>query len=220
MSPAELLDSYGNTEVGFLYISNRAGEVRRGSVGRPIDGLQVEVVDDGGTAVEAGEIGKLRVRGPMVVPGYWNDPVRTAQSFQDGWFVTSDIFSFERDGYYYIHGRLDHLIKLGCGDWVNPAELETVLLEHPAVAECAIVGTQDDRGLTVLKASVVLYELGAACQELADALSSTIRDRWPAQEYKRVETVEFTPALPKTASGKLDRAKLRPQSMTEFSYKC
>lgn len=219
-SEAELLDSYGSTEVGFLYISNHPGDSRRGSVGKPVAGLEIEVVDKNNQPVQVGQIGKLRVRGPMVITGYWNDPVRTEQSFQNGWFVTSDMFSFDGDGYYYIHGRSDHLIKLGCGDWVNPNELEMVLLEHPAVSECAVVGAPNDAGLTVLKAMIVMAAGANRGQALAAELSNLIRDRWPLEEYKRIEIVDFTETLPKTAAGKLDRSKLSPQSMTEFSYKC
>ena len=219
-SQVELLDSYGNTEVGFLYISNRPGEDRRGSVGRPVDGLHVEVIDEEERTVPSGHIGKLRVRGPMVIHGYWNDALRTGQSFRNGWFVTSDMFSVDEDGYYYIHGRSDHLIKLGCGDWVNPNELEKVLLEHTSVRECAIVGVPDNRGLTELKAFVVVDESSAEDQALARELGDMVRNRWPMQEYKRLGTVEFISGLPKTTAGKLDRAKLQPQSMTEFSYKC
>jgi acyl-coenzyme A synthetase/AMP-(fatty) acid ligase len=217
-SAAELLDSYGSTEVGFLYISNRPGDLKRGSVGKPVAGLRIEVIAENKKPVAVGQTGKLRVRGPMVISGYWNDPVRTEQSFQDGWFTTSDMFSFDQDGNYYIHGRSDHLIKLGCGDWVNPNELEMVLLEHASVNECAIVGAPDDAGLTVLKAFVVAA--GDRDQALASELSNLIRDRWPMEDYKRIGVVEFTAALPKTAAGKLDRSKLSPQSMTEFSYKC
>jgi acyl-coenzyme A synthetase/AMP-(fatty) acid ligase len=217
---AELLDSYGNTEIGFLYISNRSGAIRRGSIGTPIDGLDVEVVNETGRTVRPGELGKLRVRGPSIISGYWNEPVRSAQSFHDGWFVTSDLFSVDEDGYYYIHGRADHLIKLGCGDWVNPIELEMALLEDGAVRECAVVGAPDASGLTVLRALVVLDAGETPGPARAAALADRIRDRWPLQDHKRVDIVEFTSSLPKTAAGKLDRAKLRPQSMTEFSYKC
>jgi acyl-coenzyme A synthetase/AMP-(fatty) acid ligase len=220
LSKVELLDSYGNTEVGFLYISNRPGDVRRNSVGTPIRGIQVEVVDETGTLVQPGQIGKLRVRGPSLSDGYWNDPQRTRQTFQDGWFVTSDLFSLDQDDYYYIHGRSDHLIKLGCGDWVNPNELELVLLEHPRLRECAIVGAPDARGLTVLKALAVVGAAADAGQPLASELGAMIERRWPLQAYKRIDTVEYTSALPKTTAGKLDRAKLHPQSMTEFSYRC
>jgi acyl-coenzyme A synthetase/AMP-(fatty) acid ligase len=219
-SQVELLDSYGNTEVGFLYISNRPGEAKRGSVGRPIDGLHIEVIDEEERTVPSGRIGKLRVRGPMLSQGYWNDAPRTGQCFRNGWFVTSDMFSVDENGYYHIHGRSDHLIKLGCGDWVNPNELEKVLLEHASVRECAIVGVPDNRGLTELKAFVVAGVSGAEHQALARELGGMVRNRWPMQEYKCVGTVEFISALPKTAAGKLDRAKLKPQSMTEFSYRC
>ncbi len=219
-SNVELLDSYGNTEVGFLYISNRPGDVRRTSVGKPIQGLLVEVVDETGVFVQPGQIGKLRVQGPSLIDGYWNDPARTQQAFQDGWFVTSDLFSLDQDGYYYIHGRSDHLIKLGCGDWVNPNELELVLLEHPRLRECAIVGAPDARGLTVLKALAVVDAAADAGQPLASELGAMIERRWPLQEYKRINSVEYAAALPKTTAGKLDRAKLQPQSMTEFSYRC
>ena len=188
-------------------------------MGEPVDGLEIEIVDETGARVPVGQIGRLRVRGPMVIQGYWNDPQRTEQAFHDGWFTTSDMFSVDADGYYYIHGRSDYLIKLGCGDWVNPSELEKVLLEHGAVDECAIVGAPDDAGLIALKAVVVVRgaELGPA---LAAELSALVRDRWPQQDFKRLGLVEFAAALPKTVAGKLDRSKLSPASMTEFSYKC
>jgi acyl-coenzyme A synthetase/AMP-(fatty) acid ligase len=130
------------------------------------------------------------------------------------------MFSFDHDGYYYIHGRSDHLIKLGCGDWVNPNELEMVLLEHASVNDCAIIGAPDEAGLTILKAWIVVNTASDRSQALAVELSNMIRDRWPMEDYKRIGVVEFTAALPKTAAGKLDRSKLSPQSMTEFSYKC
>jgi acyl-coenzyme A synthetase/AMP-(fatty) acid ligase len=217
---AELLDSYGSTEVGFLYISNRLGQARLGSVGKPIAGLEIEVVDEDQKPVAIGQTGKLRVRGPMVISGYWNDPVRTEQSFHNGWFTTSDMFSFDHDGFYYIHGRSDHLIKLGCGDWVNPTQLEKVLLEHASVNECAVVGVPDEAGLTVLKALIVTDGANDPSEEFAAELSNLIRDRWPLEDYKRLGVVEFTSVLPKTTAGKLDRSKLSSQSMTEFSYRC
>jgi acyl-coenzyme A synthetase/AMP-(fatty) acid ligase len=219
-SQAELLDSYGSTEVGFLFISNRPGHTRRGSVGKPIAGLEVEVVNENNEPVQVGQTGKLRVRGPMLISGYWNDPVRTGLYFKDGWFTTSDIFRFDHDGYYYIHGRSDHFIKLGCGDWVNPNALEMVLLEHASVNDCAVIGAPDEAGLTILKALVVVDTASDRSQVLAAELSNMIRDRWPMEDYKRIGVIEFTAALPKTAAGKLDRSKLSPQSMTEFSYKC
>jgi acyl-coenzyme A synthetase/AMP-(fatty) acid ligase len=215
-----LLDSYGNTEVGFLYIANRSGDGRRGSVGRPIDGIQIQITNARGELVSPGEIGKLRVRGPSVIERYWNDPQRTQDAFQEGWFVTSDIFSVDGDGFYFMHGRADHMIKLGCGDWVNPIELEAVLLEHHSVRECAIIGAQDSQGLTMLKALVVVHDRESIGRGMASELSELIRGRWPRQEYKHVGIVEFTNLLPKTTAGKLDRSKLRSQSMTEFSYKC
>lgn len=220
VSQVELLDSYGSTEVGFLFMSNRPGDTKVHSVGRPVAGVQVQVLDAAGNPVEPEEFGTLRVRGPMVIDGYWNDPVRSEQSFQNGWFVTSDIFSIDDDGYYYIHGRSDHLIKLGCGDWVNPAELEMVLLEHPSVRECAIAGSGDSRGLTVLRASVVSDVAPPETEPLAAELADMICRRWPTQDYKRLDSIAFVAHLPKTSAGKLDRAKLAPQSMTEFSYKC
>lgn len=219
-SAVELLDSYGSTELGFLYISNRVGMAQKGSVGRAVEGVHIEIVDDDMKRVEAGRIGKLRVRGPMMIDGYWNDPVRSSQSFKDGWFVTSDLFSVNDDGFYCIHGRSDHMIKLGCGDWVNPVELEGALLEHPRVRECAVVGAANMEGLTLLKAFVVIDGPAAPDQALAADIARSVRDRWPLQEFKRIARVQFTQALPKTTAGKLDRARLKSQSMTEFSYKC
>src|SRR5262245_65767491 len=114
------------------------------------------------------------------------------------------MFSTDHDGRWHIHGRSDHLIKLGCGDWVNPTELEMVLLEHPLVHECAVVGAPNNNGLTALKAVVVLERFGAAGRPVAIELSDTIRDRWPMQAYKRIAVVEFAESLPKTTAGKLD----------------
>jgi acyl-coenzyme A synthetase/AMP-(fatty) acid ligase len=219
-SRTELLDSYGSTEIGFLYISNRPGRKKRRSVGWPVRGLQIEIVDQGGNAVGPNEIGRLRVRGPMIIDGYWNESDRTAESFQDGWFTTSDLFSMDSDGCYFIHGRSDHLIKLGCGDWVNPIEVECALLEHPGVRECAVVGSPGEDGLTMLKALVALDSIETPSRAMALELSRIIRNRWPAEEHKQVSWFEFVQSLPKTTAGKLDRGKLRPQSMTEFSYRC
>jgi acyl-coenzyme A synthetase/AMP-(fatty) acid ligase len=218
-SDVELLDSYGSTEVGFLFISNRRGRARRGSVGQPVEGVDVEIIDERGEPAKAGRIGTLRVRGPMVIPGYWNDSVRSEPSFRDGWFITNDMFSIDEDGYYSIHGRADHLIKLGCGDWVNPTELEKVILEHDAVDECAVIGAPDEAGLLVLKA-VVVTGTGAPGRALATELSDLVGRRWPLQPFKRLGVIEFATGLPKTAAGKLDRSKLSPASMTEFSYRC
>jgi acyl-coenzyme A synthetase/AMP-(fatty) acid ligase len=217
---AELLDSYGSTELGFLYISNRLGTSRKGSVGQAVEGMQIEVVDDQMNRVPPNRIGRLRVRGPMMIDGYWNDSERSRQSFKDGWFVTSDLFSVDDDGFFYIHGRADHMVKLGCGDWVNPVELETVLLEHPRVSESAVTGASGAGGLTALKAFVVAKGPPIPDEYLARDIARLVRDRWPRQEFKHIAAVQFVSSLPKTTAGKLDRAKLGPQSMTEFSYKC
>lgn len=216
----ELLDSYGSTEVGFLYVTNRPGEVRERSVGRPIAGLEVELVDELGREVASGELGKLRVRGPSVIACYRGMPEASRQSFDQGWFVTSDVFSRDADGYLYVHGRADHFIKLGCGDWVNPVEIEMALLEHPEVDECAVTGTPDPLGLTVLKAMVVANAPSQRREALAADLARLIKRRWPGERFKHLDHVEFARALPMTPAGKLDRAKLKPQSMTEFSYRC
>jgi acyl-coenzyme A synthetase/AMP-(fatty) acid ligase len=217
---AELLDSYGNTEVGFLYVTNRPGAVRERSVGQPIAGLEVELVDERGQEVAIGELGRLRVRGPSVIRCYRGMPEASRRSFDQGWFVTSDVFSRDADGYLYVHGRADHFIKLGCGDWVNPAEIEMALLGHPEVDECAVTGTPDSAGLTVLKAMVVANVPSDGRVALAADLGRLIQKRWPGERFKHLDHIEFAVALPRTPAGKLDRAKLNPQSMTEFSYRC
>lgn len=217
---AGLLDAYGNTEVGFLYIVNRPGAVRPGSIGRPIAGLEVQVVDEMLRLLPVGELGRLRVRGPSVICGYRGEPEATELHFYDGWFQTSDIASCDADGYFYIHGRADHFIKLGCGDWVNPSEVEMTLLRHFEVNECAIVGAPDDSGLTVLKAVVVTEAPVGRLDSLAAELGQMVRSRWPGEAFKHLALIEFAQVLPKTPAGKLDRSKLSPQSMSEFSYKC
>ena len=235
---AELLDAYGNTEVGFLYITNRPGAARPGSIGRPIAGVEVEIVDDavrplapGASAASAASAtsaasaasatpGILRVRGPSVIAAYRGLPEASRAHFVDGWFQTSDLASRDTDGYFRVHGRVDHFIKLGCGDWVNPHDLEATLLQDGRVNECAVVGVPDEAGLTVLKAVVVPADDATRTGALAAELAGLIRARWPAEAFRQVSVIEFADALPKTAAGKLDRAKLSPQSMTEFSYKC
>jgi benzoate-CoA ligase len=217
---ADLLDAYGNTEVGFLYITNRPGATRPGSIGQPIAGVEIQIIDEAATTVMSGELGKLSVRGPSVISGYRGTSESTRRHFKDGWFQTSDIASCDAEGYFYLHGRSDHFIKLGCGDWVNPNELEMLLLRHAAVNECAVIGAPDEAGLTVLKAVVVTCTAVARSEALASELSQLVRGQWPGETFRHIATIEFVDALPKTAAGKLDRSKLSPQSMTEFSYKC
>jgi acyl-coenzyme A synthetase/AMP-(fatty) acid ligase len=219
-SDAELLDSYGNTEVGFLYVTNRPGDIREHSVGRPIAGIDVELRDELGRPVGPGRLGRLRVRGPSVIAAYRGQPEASKPTFDQGWFVTSDVFSRDEYGYLYVHGRADHFIKLGCGDWVNPVEVEKVLLEHGGIDECAVTGTPDAAGLTILKAVVVASAGSLDRETLAADLGLLVRSKWPGEPFKHLDHIEFVPALPKTPAGKLDRASLQPQSMTEFSYRC
>ena len=217
---SELLDAYGNTEVGFLYISNRQGSTRQGSIGQPIAGVDVEIVDETIQRVLPGELGRLRVRGPSVISEYRGRPEATREHFKNGWFQTSDLASRDSDGYVYLHGRSDQFIKLGCGDWVNPNEVEMVLRRDWRVKDCAVIGAPDDVGLTILKAVVVTGSNVDRPVDVAAELASLVRKEWPAEGFKHLAIVEFVDDLPKTAAGKLDRSKLFPQSMTEFSYKC
>lgn len=216
----ELLDGFGTTEVGHVFISNTIGDVVPGSAGRVLPPFEVKLLDEAGNPVAEDEIGHLWVRGPSLSPGYLDEPERTAASFVDGWVRTGDLASRRACGAMAFAGRADEMIKAGCGEWVAPTELEDIIQSHPAIVEVAVVGTSDPLGLVTPKAYVVLGSATTPSVALVEEIKELVIRRWPELRHKHLSSVEFVGALPRTSSGKLRRFMLQPVTLTEFSYDC
>jgi benzoate-CoA ligase len=202
----EILDSLGSTETLQMVIANRPGEARPGSSGKIIPGYEAKIVDESGRPVAAGEIGNLLIKGDSTCAGYWNQHEKTKETFEGHWFRTGDKYWQDEDDYFWYAGRSNDLFKVN-GRWLSPTEVESALIAHPAVREAAVVARDDENGLTKPAAYVVLNTdvngNGALARELQD---------WVAEKigaYKRPRWIEFLPELPKTATGKLQRFKLR-----------
>lgn len=202
----DILDAIGSTEMLQMYMSNRAGDVRAGTSGKPLAGYEVRLLDDLGQQVADGEIGDLYVKGPSRALGYWNQRDKSAETFQGHWAKSGDKYYVDADGYYVYCGRSDDLIKVG-GVYVSPIQVENALLCHPAVNEAAVVGAGDDDLLIKPKAFVVLADDFLPSPELESMLIDYVRSQLPA--FKRPRWVEFVSELPKTATGKIQRFKLR-----------
>jgi len=207
----EILDAIGSTEMLHMFISNLPGKIRPGSCGLPLPGYNAQIVDDHGTPVPARQVGSLWVRGGSAFAEYWNKPEKTAHARRaDGWIVTGDKFYRDADGYYYYCGRADDMMKVS-GQWVSPTEVENALLGHAAVAEAAVVAFREETKLYTPKAFVVLKNGIKPGPELVRELQEFVKQRITSYKYPR--HVEFVPELPKSASGKVLRYKLRqPES--------
>jgi benzoate-CoA ligase family protein len=200
----EMLDGLGSTEALHIFCSNRPGEVRPGSTGRAVDGYELRILDDNGTEIlEPDRPGALWVRGESVTTGYWARPEVNAETFVDGWCRTGDVYRRDADGFYYFVGRNSDMIKAG-GIWVSPAEVESVLLEHPAVLEAAVVGGRTEDGLE----ATIAFVVPAAGQTIDETgLLGHCRARMAA--FKRPRQIHVRDHLPKTATGKIQRYALR-----------
>ncbi|ONI87548.1 benzoate--CoA ligase [Actinosynnema sp. ALI-1.44] len=197
----EVLDGIGSSEAYHIYLSNRKGESRQGSLGQVVPGYQARVVDLDGNPVPDGEPGRLEITGETVALEYWQAPEKSAETFPRPHTVLSgDLVTKDADGFFHYQGRIDDLLKVG-GVWVAPAEIENCLLAHDAVVECAVVGYQEN-GLTRPRAYVV-----TAAEVTAQELQDFVRSRLAPHKYPR--DVRFVSTLPKTASGKLDRRALK-----------
>ena len=200
----DILDGIGTTELAHIFISNVAGDVQPGTSGRCVPGYEARILADDGTPAAVDAIGDLEVRGGSAAIGYWKLPDASAATFRDGWVRTGDKYLRRADGSFIYCGRRDDLLKVG-GIYVSPMEVENALLSHPAVVEAAVVGAEDGDRLIKPKAIVVARE--PSTPQLADALIAHVRER--LADYKRPRWVEFVDALPKTATGKVQRYKLR-----------
>jgi benzoate-CoA ligase family protein len=205
----EILDGIGSTEVLHIFISNRRGEARPGSSGVPVPGYEAKLLDEHGKPVAAGQVGSLLIKGDSTCALYWNRHEQTKTTIEGHWIRTGDHYFQDEDGYYWFAGRSDDMLKVG-GIWVSPAELEHTLLEHPAVLACGVVGRCDQDGLTKPLAYIVPHKTVQPSPELADELQQFAVARLAA--YKRPRWVEFVDALPTTATGKVQRFKLRERA--------
>ena len=203
----EILDGIGSTEMLHIFISNRPGEVRYGTTGKPVPGYSVRLVDDNGNVIaKPGELGELQISGPSAAIMYWNQRERTKNTFQGPWTRSGDKYSFDKDGYYTYGGRSDDMLKVG-GIYVSPVEVEAALITHDAVLEAAVVGVEDEQKLVKPKAYVVLKPGNTADDNLRVELQRHVKDRLAPYKYPR--WIEFMSELPKTATGKIQRFKLR-----------
>jgi benzoate-CoA ligase family protein len=202
----DILDGIGSTEILHIFISNRAGEIRPGSTGKLVPGYEALITDESGHAVARGEIGNLLIRGDSTAAYYWNKHEKTKDTINGHWIHTGDKYYQDTDGYYWYCGRSDDMLKVG-GQWVSPVEVEAALISHPAVLECAVVGDMDADELIKPRAYIVLNQGYEASPALADEMKAFVKERLAAFKYPR--WIDFVAELPKTATGKIQRFKLR-----------
>jgi benzoate-CoA ligase len=199
----EIIDGIGSTEMLHIFISNRPGDVRYGTTGKPVEGYEVELRGEDGRPVPDGEVGDLYIRGPSAALMYWANREKSRETFQGGWTKSGDKYTRDADGYFTYAGRSDDMLKVS-GIYVSPFEVEATLMQHPAVLESAVIGVQDGEGLTKTKAYVVLKP---GQHTDAQALQAFVKERLAAYKYPRF--IEFIDELPKTATGKIQRFRLR-----------
>jgi benzoate-CoA ligase family protein len=199
----DILDGIGSTEMLHIFISNSPTDVRYGSSGKPVPGYDARIVDEYDRPVPHGEPGELIVSGDSAADGYWNQRAKSRRTFRGEWTYTGDTYTRDAEGYFRFQGRSDEMLKVS-GVWVSPFEVEEALISHPAVLEAAVIGRQDHDGLVKPKAFVILRD--GASAEVAE-LQAHVKQRVGVWKYPR--WIEFTDSLPKTATGKIQRFRLR-----------
>ena len=204
----DVLDGIGSTELLQTFLSNRPGEVRYGSTGKPVPGYEARIVDDEGRELGMDEIGELIVRGPSAGEGYWNQRAKSRRTFAGEWTYTGDKYRRDAEGYYYYCGRTDDMFKVS-GMWVSPFDVEAALTSHEAVLEAAVIGKEDADGLIKPKAFIVLKSGVAANPDLLEKLKRHVKEK--AGTWKFPRWIELREDLPRTATGKIQRYKLREE---------
>jgi benzoate-CoA ligase len=200
----EIIDGIGSTEMLHVFLSNRPGDVRYGTTGKAVPGYEVQLRDEDGSVITGHNlIGDLYIQGPSAALMYWNNRAKSRDTFQGNWAKSGDKYTRDPDGYYTYAGRNDDMLKVS-GIYVSPFEVEATLVQHPAVLEAAVIGKTDDDGLTKTKAYVVLKN-GAEATEAQ--LQAFVKEKLAPYKYPRF--IEFVAELPKTATGKIQRFKLR-----------
>ena len=204
----DVLDGIGSTELLQTFLSNRPGDIRYGSTGKPVPGYEARIVDETGRELAADEIGELVVRGPSAGEGYWNQRAKSRRTFCGEWVHTGDKFRRDADGYHYYCGRTDDMFKVS-GMWVSPFDVEAALMSHAAVLEAAVIGKQDSDGLVKPKAFIVLKNGYVADDSLLEKLRLHVKETAGPWKYPR--WIDVCADLPRTATGKIQRFKLRDQ---------
>ncbi|RYF14529.1 MAG: benzoate-CoA ligase family protein [Comamonadaceae bacterium] len=199
----EILDGIGSTEMLHIFLSNRPGQVRYGTTGKAVPGYELRIVGDDGKECGPGEIGELQIKGPSSAIMYWNNRAKTKATFAGDWTRSGDKYTCDADGYYTYGGRSDDMLKVG-GIYVSPFEVEACLMTHASILEAAVIGVADSDGLIKPKAYVVLKP---GQQATAETLQAHVKAKLAPYKYPR--WIAFVPELPKTATGKIQRFKLR-----------
>jgi benzoate-CoA ligase family protein len=202
----DILDGIGSTEMAHIFISNRQGEIAPGTSGRVVPGYEARIVDEDMHDVPAGEIGTLLVKGDSAAAYYWNQHDKTMQTMMGKWLNTGDKYYCDNEGFFHCAGRSDDMLKVG-GIWVSPTEVESCLIEHPAVLECAVIGAPDDDNLIKPLAFVVLNEAHQPSAAMEEELKDFVKKSLALYKYPR--WIRFMDELPKTATGKIKRFELR-----------
>jgi 4-hydroxybenzoate-CoA ligase len=206
----DVLDGLGSTEMLNTFLSNRPGDIRYGSTGRPVPGYETRIVDESGHELGDGEIGELIVRGPSAGEGYWNQRAKSRRTFAGEWTHTGDKYRRDAEGYYYYCGRTDDMFKVS-GMWVSPFDVEAALVSHEAVLEAAVIGKEDADGLIKPKAFIVLKNGVAVDDGLLEKLKIHVKGK--AGPWKFPRWIEVRSDLPRTATGKIQRFKLREEDL-------
>jgi benzoate-CoA ligase len=201
-----ILDGIGSTEMLHIFLSNRPDDVRHGTTGKPVPGYELKLAAEGGGAVARGDVGDLWVKGPSSSIEYWRRAEKSRDTFVDGWTRTGDKYALDGDGYYAYQGRSDDMLKVG-GVYVSPFEVEGALMSHPDVLEAAVVGHRDENDLVKPKAFVLLNRGVEGSTDLDAALKAHVKEKLAPFKYPR--WIEFVDDLPRTATGKIQRFKLR-----------
>jgi benzoate-CoA ligase len=201
-----IIETIGTTELLHAFIHNTLEHNRPGSSGRIVDGYEIRLTDEQGKDVAGPGRGALHVRGGTATPYYWNNPGKTADTIRDGWVRTGDVYRRDEEGFYWFEGRADDLFKCS-GMWVSPAEVEEAVIRHPAVLEAAVIAESDAQGGTIAAAYVLLRDGHAAGDALSAEIMATAAENLP--RFKRPQRVHFMKELPRTATGKVQRFKLR-----------
>lgn len=214
----EICDGIGSAEMFHIYITNRPGYVKPGSLGKVVEGYEAKIVDAAGEELPAGEMGTLKIKGDSAALCYWNAHEKSKETFAGDWCATGDQFHVDNEGYYWYHGRTDDMLKVS-GIFVAPAEIENCLLQHEAVLECAVIGYDSGDGLVKPKAFVVLREDRGSSPTLReganpvsnDVLADELKDfvKLHLAPYKYPRWIEFVSSLPKNDRGKIDRKQLK-----------
>ena len=205
----EIVETIGTTELLYAFIHNRLERNRPGSSGQAVDGYEIALRDEAGARVEGAGRGALHVRGGSATPYYWGKPEKTAETIRDGWVRTGDVYRRDEDGFYWFEGRADDLFKCS-GLWVAPGEVEEAVAQHPAVLEAAVIAESDGNGATIPAAYVLLRQGSAAGEPLAAEILARAAEHLP--KFKRPQRVHFMDELPRTATGKVQRFKLRERA--------